>query len=128
CIADINAENACLLNNDTATNAEDPRVAAGTMTSGSPTVPWVVWDEDAGAVKQIFVSRLVGGDHFVLANSGQPLSLGASDSTRPDISFSGNTPYVSWRKTTGTNQSRVFAGHFVDAANPTFVLDTPSGI
>jgi hypothetical protein len=128
CIADINAENACSLNNVSGVDAEDPRVAAGTMTSGSATVPWVVWDEDVAAVKQIFVSRLVGGDHFVLANSGQPLSVGASDSTRPDITFSGNTPYVSWRKTTGVNQARLFVGHFVNAANPTFVLDTPSGI
>src|SRR5436190_4472989 len=43
CIADLNAENACSLNNISGINAEDPRVAAGTMASGSPTVPWVVW-------------------------------------------------------------------------------------
>jgi hypothetical protein len=128
CIANVTSENDCSLNNDVTKDAEDPRVAAGTMTSGSPTVPWVVWDEDVGGVKQIFVSRLVGGDHFVLANSGQPLSVGTSDSTRPDITFSGNTPYVSWRETTSVGQARVFTGHFVNAANPTFVLDTPGGV
>src|SRR4051794_11383514 len=128
CIASLSAENDCSLNKDTSKDAEDPRVAAGTMTSGSPTVPWVVWDEDLSGVKQIFVSRLVGGDHFELANLGQPLSLGANDSTRPDTTFSGNTPYVSWRETISGSESRVFAGHFVDPANPTFVLDTVGGV
>ena len=128
CIASLTAENDCSLNKDTSKDAEDPRVAAGTMTSGSPTVPWVVWDEDLGGVKQIFVSRLVGGDHFVLANSGQPLSLGANDSNRPDITFSGNTPYISWREKISSSESRIFVGHLVDAANPTFVLDTPGGL
>jgi hypothetical protein len=128
CIATLQAENDCSLNKDVAKDAEDPRVAAGTMTSGSPTVPWVVWDEDVSGAKQVFVSRFVGGDHFELANSGQPLSLGANDSTRPDITFSSNTPYVSWRETISSGQSRVFTGHFVDATNPTFVLDTPGGL
>jgi hypothetical protein len=128
CIATLQAENDCSLNKDPTKDGEDPRVAAGTMASGSPTVPWVVWDEDLGGVKQIFVSRLVGGDHFELANSGQPLSLGANDSTRPDITFSGNTPYVTWREAISGGQARVFAGHFVNATNPTFVLDTPGGL
>jgi hypothetical protein len=128
CIGSLGAENNCTLNKDTSKDAEDPRVAAGTMTSGSPTVPWVVWDEDLGGTKQVLVSRLVGGDHFELANSGQPLSLGANDSTRPDITFSGNTPYVSWRETISGSQARIFTGHFVNAANPTFVLDTPGGL
>jgi hypothetical protein len=128
CIANLAAENDCSLNKDVANDAEDPRVAAGSMASGSATVPWVVWDEDLGGVKQIFVSRLVGGDHFVLANSGQPLSLGSNDSTRPDITFSGNTPYISWREKISSSESRIFAGHLVDATNPTFVLDTIGGV
>ena len=128
CIGSLGAEDNCTLNKVATNNAEDPRVAAGTMTSGSPTVPWVVWDEDVSGVKQVFVSRLVGGDHFALANQQKPISGGSSDSTRPDITFSGNTPYVSWRETTGVNQSQVFVGHFVNAADPTFVLDTPTGL
>ena len=40
-------------------DAEDPRVAAGTMNPANPTVPWVTWDEDVEGVKQVFVSRLV---------------------------------------------------------------------
>ena len=72
----------------------------------------------------MFVSRLVGGEpHFELVNSGAPISTGGDDSTRPDITFSGNTPYVTWREDTGGGVEKAFVGHFVNAANPTFVLD-----
>jgi hypothetical protein len=103
------------------------------MNPANATVPWVAWAESAGGVKQIFVSRLVGGTHFELANNGAPISVGANDSTRPDITFSGNTPYVSWRENVGGGIEKGFMGHFVNPANPTFVLDesdvplTPSG-
>ena len=132
CAASDTAEANCSLNKNTANDAEDPRVAAGTMVAGNPTVPWVIWDETFNGVKQVFVSRLVGGTHFEVANSGQPISLGANDSTRPDITFSGNTPYVSWREDEG-GVTKGFIGHFVNAANPTFKLDesdvplTPTG-
>jgi hypothetical protein len=95
----------------------------------NPTVPWVAWDEDLGGVKQVFVSRLVGSGasaHFQLVNNGAPISTGANDSTRPDITFSGNTPYVSWREDIGGGVVMAFAGHFVNPANPTFVLDESS--
>ncbi|MFL5831083.1 MAG: hypothetical protein ACJ76X_14310 [Solirubrobacteraceae bacterium] len=125
-------EAACSLNKNAIKDAEDPRVAAGTMNPANATVPWVTWDEDVNGVKQIFVSRLVGGTHFEVANQGAPISIGANDSTRPDITFSGNTPYVSWREDEG-GVTKGFVGHFVNAANPTFVLDdnnvplTPTG-
>ena len=64
-----------------------------------------------------------GTAHFELVNNGAPISIGAGDSTRPDITFSGNTPYVSWRENTGGGVEKAFVGHFVNAANPTFVLD-----
>jgi len=117
------AEGACSLNKDPAADAEDPRIAAGTMNPANPTVPWIAWDEKVGATDQIFVSRLVGGTHFELANNGQPISLSTNPSTRPDITFSGNTPYVSWREDTGGGVDKAFYGHFVNPANPTFVLD-----
>jgi hypothetical protein len=119
-------EAGCSLNKNAAKDAEDPRVAAGTMNPMKATVPWVVWDEDLGGVKQIFVSRLVGSGasaHFELVNGGAPISNGAHDSTRADITFSGNTPYVSWREDLGRGVVKAFTGHFVNAANPTFVLD-----
>jgi hypothetical protein len=116
----------CSLNADPAANAENPRVAAGTMSPGTATVPWVAWDEQVAGVDQVFVSRLVGtgaGAHFELANGGAPISAGANSSTRPDITFSGNTPYVSWREDVGGGVVKGFTGHFVNAASPTFVLD-----
>jgi hypothetical protein len=120
-------ESLCSLNADPDhANAEDPRVAAGTMNPANPTVPWVVWDEDiGGGAKQILVSRLVGAGaaaHFQIVNGGNPISTGATDSTRPDITFSGNTPYVTWRETVN-GVTRGFVGHFVNAANPQFMLD-----
>jgi hypothetical protein len=126
CGASAANEAQCSLNKNPAADAEDPRVAAGTMNPANATVPWVAWDETLNGIKQVFVSRLVGtgaAAHFELANNGQPISLGSNDSTRPDITFSGNTPYVSWRENIGGGIEKAFVGHFVNAANPTFVLD-----
>jgi hypothetical protein len=124
CVASMSAEQACSLNSDPAKDAEDPRVAAGTMNPANPTAPWVTWDETVGGVHQVFVSRFVATPtpHFQIVNGGQPISTAGVESTRPDITFSGNTPYVTWREETTTG-TKAFAGHFVNAANPTFVLD-----
>ncbi len=119
-------EAGCSLNHNPAALAEDAQVAAGTMSPGSPTAPWVVWDEQVGSIKQIFVSRLVGGPtgHFQIANGGKPISSPNSTATRADITFSGNTPYVTWRQPVpGAAVDHAFVGHFVNAADPTFVLD-----
>ncbi len=124
CAASGANERQCALNRNPNRDAEDPRVAAGSMTPGQPTVPWVVWDEKASGSDQIFVSRLVGSGvsaHFELANGGLPISsLGAA--TRPDITFAANTPFVSWRARIG-GVTRGFVGHFINASNPVFVLD-----
>lgn len=125
CAESATNEEQCSLNKNPAKDAEDPRVAAGTMNPAKATVPWVAWDEEVSGVNQIFVSRLVGTGaeaHFELANGGAPISTGSGASTRPDITFSGNTPYVSWREEVG-GTSQGFYGHFVNAANPTFVPD-----
>jgi hypothetical protein len=132
CAADATSEGNCSLNANPANDAEDPRVASGTMNPANPTVPWVAWDETVGTHQQVFVSRLVGAGaaaRFVPVNGGQPISQATTaDATRPDITFSGNTPYVTWRVTdTGTGASTTTVGHFVNAANPTFVVDK-SGI
>jgi hypothetical protein len=117
------AEARCSLNKDTNGNAENPRVAGGTMNPANPTSPWVTWDEEVGGVKQVFVSHLVGTGaeaHFELANGGAPVSTGTGDATRPDITFSGHTPYVTWRQEVeGT--TKLVTGHFANPA--TFVLD-----
>jgi hypothetical protein len=105
------------------------------MNSANPTVPWVTWDETVGGVKQVFVSRLVVSGtaaQFEIVNGGAPISTATTNATRPDITFSGNTPYVTWRETIG-GVTKGFVGHFVNAASPTFVLDesdiqlTPTG-
>ena len=129
CDASAAQERACSLNKDATVDAEDPRVAAGTLTPGGTTVPWVVWSETIGAGRHgIFVSRLVGGDHFELFNQGQPVSNTLNDATRPDIAFSGNTPYITWQENVG-GQRRTFSGHFEGGATaPVFKLDTPAGI
>jgi hypothetical protein len=124
CAAANAAEDACSLNKVATNDAEDPRVAAGTLTRGGTAVPWVVWAESvAGGRHAVFVSRLVGGDHFELFNGGNPLS-GGGDAASPDITFFGNTPYVSWIETHG-GKTRGFVGHF---ENGIFVFDTPGGI
>jgi hypothetical protein len=126
CAASAENEEHCSLNKNPEKSAEDPQVAGGTMNPANPTVPWVAWDEELAGTRQVFVSRLVGAGaaaHFELVNGGAPISIGANDSTRPDITFSGNTPYVSWREDIGGGIEKGFYGHFVNAANPTFVLD-----
>jgi hypothetical protein len=129
CANSIASEKGCTLNKDSSANAEDPRVATGTLTPGGPTVPWVTWQEEIGGGRHaIFVSRLVNGDHFELFNSGQPISNTLNDATNPDITFSGNEPYVSWQENVSGVQ-RAFLGHFEGgAAAPVFRLDTPTGI
>jgi hypothetical protein len=128
CATSQTAEKACSLNNDPTADAEDPRVAAGSLAPGKPTVPWVVWAEDVGGGRHgIFVSRLVG-DHFELFNHGQPISNIVNDSTVPDIAFSGHVPYITWHERVG-GADRTFTGHFEGgAAAPVFRLDTPLGI
>lgn len=117
----------CSLDHEAGLYAEDPRIAAGTMSPGSPTTPWVIWDEGpSSGAKQVFVSRLVGSGaaaHFAIVNGGLPISTGSGSATRPDITFSGNTPYVSWRQDVGGGVEEGFVGHFVNPASPTFVLD-----
>ena len=129
CAVSATAEKLCSLNKVATEDAQDPRVAAGTLAPGGTTVPWIVWSEDIGGGKHaIFVSRLVGGDHFELFNSGQPVSNTVNDASEPDITFSNHEPYISWQEDVAGVQ-KVFVGHFEGgAATPVFRLDTPSGI
>jgi hypothetical protein len=121
CAASVSAEDACSLNQVATNDAEDPRVAAGSLTPGGTTVPWVTWSENGA----IFVSRLVGGDHFELFNHGNPITAPGADASTPDITFFGNTPYVSWNESHGAAK-RGFVGHF--DATGAFINDTPGGI
>ncbi len=118
-------EEQCSLNRDPTANAEKPQVAAGTMNPANPTVPWVAWDEEVAGMKQVFVSHLVGSGataHFELANGGRPLSAGRGDATQPSITFSGNTPYVTFREDIGAGATDAVVGHFATPAS--FVTDS----
>lgn len=112
--------------------AENPQVTAGTLVPGKPTTPWITWDESStnGGQHSVFVARLdPAGDHFDLLNNGQPISHSGLDSTRPDIAFAGNTPYVSWHETDAAGNTLTFVGHFEgNPADPVFHIDTPQGI
>ncbi len=116
CAADALSEALCTLNINASGDAFSPRIAPGTMTAGSPTVPWIAWAESNGTRTAIFVARLVGTGadaHFEFADRGHQLGFGSL----PDIAFSGHTPYVSW-----VGEDRlVHTGHFTDPA--TFVAD-----
>jgi hypothetical protein len=125
CAESTTAEDACSLNKVATNDAEDPRVAAGTRAPGGTTVPWVVYSEDVGGHHAVFLTRLVGGDHFELFNGGNPLSPADQDASQPDITFFGNTLYVSWTASVN-GETRGFVSHF-DAAG-TLVSDTPGGI
>ncbi len=123
-------EDACSLNRVATNDAEDARVAAGTLVAGNPTVPWVVWAESIGGGKHaIFISRLVGKDHFELFNAGQPISNITRNAEKPDIEFVGNEPSISWVEAFSGGVHRLFVGHFTGGATaPKFHLDTPNGV
>ena len=112
--------------------AENPQVTAGTMVPGKTTTPWITWDESNtnGGQHAVFVARLdPAGDHFDLLNNGQPISNSGLESTRPDIVFSHNTPYVTWHEQVTATEALTFVGHFEgNPADPVFHLDTPTGI
>jgi hypothetical protein len=114
CAANLTAENGCSLNADPTKDAEDPQIAAGTLTAGQPAAPWVVWDEGDAATpnnNSVFVAHLVGGQ-FSIVNNGNPIGTG----DRADITFAGNTPYVTWH-----HNGNIVTGHF--ASLTSFVKD-----
>jgi hypothetical protein len=128
CAASQAANDACSLNKVKTADAENPRVASGSLVAGSPTVPWVVWQEKVGSTFQIFLAHLVGGDHFELFNGQSPISNTQNDATRPDIAFSNHEPYVSWHESV-SGVDKTFLAHFEGGATaPNFHLDTPDGI
>jgi hypothetical protein len=60
--------------------------------------------------------------HFEIVNNGAPLATFPIGDTRPDITFSANTPYVTWRADFH-GRTRGVVGHFVNPTNPIFVFD-----
>ena len=66
-----------------------------------------------------------------ISSSSTPASRSRTRRTtrrRPDITFSGNVPYISWQEEVSKAQV-TFVGHFEGGAGaPVFKLDTPTGI
>ena len=112
-----------------AADAEDPRVAAGTMNPANPTVPWVAWDETVAGVKQVFVSRLVG--------TARPRSSRSSTAVRRSRSAPATRPAptsrsratrrtCTWREDVGGGVEQAFVGHFINAAARRSCLTRPT--
>ena len=132
----IGAEQACSLNADPTADAEDPRVAAGTMNSANPTVPWVAWDElvgcSASGVRE--PSRRCRRGRPLRA--GQRRSADLAGGCRRDATghhVLGQHAVRDVAVTDAGGNTTTTVGHFVNAANPTFVVDksgipiTPTG-
>lgn len=69
---------------------------AGSRLGSDGTRPWATYVEDVGGVNQVFVRRWDGASWVA---QGGALNIAAGTSTeRPDIAFSGTTPYVVWRE------------------------------
>ena len=83
CASSLATEQACSLNVSPTADAEDPRVASGTMNPANPTVPWVAWDEDtrhqSPGVRQSLGRHRRGG--AVRAGQQRPADLRSEAST-----------------------------------------------
>ncbi len=133
---DTSVHNPPSLNHDVAQDAEEPRIATGSVNpSATSFAPWVAWQEDSpveNGKRQIFVSRgatasganFLGGLQWLptgktVAGVGPSLNFNpASDASQPDIVFSGpnNTvPWTIWQEkdTTGQQVTRIFASKAV---------------
>ncbi len=128
------------LNHDAAQDAEEPRIAGGSVNASATSfAPWVTWQETstvASGARQIFVSRAAaasgptidGGLQWIPTGKTVP-GIGPSlnfnvnnDATQPDIVFSGpnNTvPWAIWQEQDTTSQhiSRIFASKAIADAS-----------
>ena len=91
----------CALNRDVYRTAASPRIAAGSLAGqdANNPMPWVAWQESDGRYSQIYVSRFDGTRWLPV---GDTLNLGRfNNASTPDITFVGNTPYVTWAEQQG---------------------------
>jgi len=88
----------------------------------------VVWEEDIGGGRHaIFVSRLVGGDHFELFKPASPSRTGPTMRAGPTSRSPATSPTSRGRG--GRGALLTFVGHFEGGeAAPRFKHDTPGGI
>jgi hypothetical protein len=123
-------EIACSLNINPLKDAKDASMAAGTVTPGEATVPWLTWAEIGPTGKwQIFVSRLDPASRASFVNVGGSLNVDQNqDARNPIIVFLQNVPYVAWLEDDGSGNFRAHLRHLdSDPQTGTWVLDSPSG-
>lgn len=124
-----NDETTCSLNINPLQDAKDASMAAGSLTPGESTVPWIAWTEIGQNGKwQIFVSRLDTATRNSFLQVGASLNVDPNQDARtPFIAFVGNVPYVAWLEDDGTGKFQVQVRHLAsDPQTGTWALDTPT--
>jgi hypothetical protein len=122
-------EVACSLNTNPTKDAEDPTIAAGSLTPGDAPVPWIAWSEIGPSGKSnIFVSRLDKDTRNSFLNVGASLNIDQNhDAKTPFITFVGNVPYVAWLEDDGTGNFVVQVRHLSsDPQTGTWTQDSPA--
>ena len=116
-------EVACALNRNAAYDAEDPKIASGTLKTEDSTKPkpWITWVESDGAHTQVFVSRF-NGTTFVPVG-GSLNVLPQDDTAAPDIFFVGHVPFVSFVETIGSRKV-LLVRHLTNVDTGFWALDT----
>jgi hypothetical protein len=95
-------QDGAILNVNVAADAREPMIAS---TNG---VPYVTWRETLGGATNVYVAHWTGAAWIL---DGGSLSNDPTKSiASPAITFSGATPYVAWRETTGS-ASQIFVKH-----------------
>ena len=122
-------ESACTLNVNPLKDANDATMAAGSLTPGESTVPWIVWAEVGPTGKfQILVSRLDPNTRNSFLNVGGSLNVDQNhDAKQPFITFIKNVPYAAWLEDNGSGQFLIQVRHLSsDPQTGTWTLDTPA--
>ena len=125
CVPD---EAACATNINPLKDAKDASMAAGSVTPGEASVPWIAWAEIGPTGKwQVFVSRLDPASRASFVNVGGSLNVDPNhDARTPIITFLGSVPYVAWLEDNGAGNFVTHVRHLAsDPQTGTWVLDSP---
>jgi len=94
-------ERTCALNRNTDRDAEDPKIAFGSLPGQDPTkpTPWVTWEEFDGLSTKVFVSKFDGTRWVPVGGALNVFSF--NNAHDPDLVFVGNVPHVAFIETIG---------------------------
>lgn len=123
------------LNAQTNRPAQRPFIFGGTTEAGSPTVPWVAWEEKGTAFGtiQIFVDKGVKDDTAIGGFRWQPVGQLRHDQPTLNVDeerdafhpvgvfaeTGNNVPWVTWQESGGDRPARIFTARgVVDANSP----------